>query len=68
VNSCSARRDKRVTYCLGAVVLTLNATGSLLGLCRRRTWLTSLVKGPVLESTHGRDSHIRGEEEAGTYA
>lgn len=32
---------------MGAVVLTLNATGSELGLCRRKTWLTSWVKGPA---------------------
>lgn len=36
-----------MTYCLGAVVLTLNATGSEFGLCRRRTWLTSCVNGPT---------------------
>ena len=35
------------TDCLGAVVLTLNATESLFGLCSRRTWETSWVKGPV---------------------
>lgn len=41
-------------YCFGAVVLTLNATGSLLGLRRRRTWDTSCVKGPaVYQHKHG---------------
>lgn len=38
--------EEVIAYCFGAVVLTLKATGSLLGLCRRRTWETSWVKGP----------------------
>ena len=45
-------RGGRVTYCFGAVVFTLKARGSLLGLCRRRTCETSCVKGPVPSLAH----------------
>jgi len=42
-----ARQIESETYCFGAVVLTLKAMGSLVGLDRRKIWETSWVNGPV---------------------